>query len=245
MKYKKIIFLLLLGFVLITLSAVAAEDNSTADINQTEDMTQLSGDNTFYATGASIAYSPDSYYDAKLTKKAQKQIKAVKKYNKNHKTKYKVTVSKKQYDSLLTAKNKGKVKEIQIKTDKYIKIKKPVFKKYTKKVFLKKYYKENEFKKAYKKLKDKYWGDSYKIKVKTHWKRSKDTSMGIIHVIDYKQIKVIKKCRTVKYFKNSKARITASVVVNDYQNGGGDWVYFGVSKFGLDGLMASSKIKIG
>ena len=265
MKTDKIIFLLLLGLIFITVSAVAAgdADEASADTikesdnvlsSQIEDTPKLSTDSTgvsadertFTATGETIGYDYDSSYGCKFSKKAKKQLEKIKQENRKNPTTYTITISEKQYKKLLNGKNKGKCTEIQIKTDKYIKIKIPVIKTSKKTIFSKKYYKEVKFNKALKKLKNKYYlNDDYKIKVKTHWKRSKDTSMGTISIIDYKQIIVVKKYRTVKSLKTSKDRITASVVVNDYQQDGKDWVYFFAPKLGIDGTMAQAHISIG
>lgn len=237
MKYKKIMILLLMSLILITISAVAGADNNSIEIGiedsfDSTDTSEISiEDRTFNATGDTIGYSPEEYSYAKLSNKAKKQIKEFKNENKNNPTNYSITISEDQYSKLSYAKDLGKCKEIQIKTDKYITIKKPVMKKTTKKIFSKKYTNQKKYKKALAKLKNKYYlDDFYKIKVTKHGK--------------YKQITVYKKIYTVKYFKTGKDRITASVCVNDWQDGGGDYVFFFAPKLGIDGTMAAATITI-
>ena len=253
--------MLFIALLFLLIGVVSASENATDVINSdvqnnivkkdiengitTSSKNPTLEERTFVAIGDTIGYSQDSFYGAKLSAKAKKQLNQYKKINKNNPTKYSITISNNQYNKLLDAKHKGKIKEIQIKTDKYITIKKPVMKSYKKIVFDKKYYKETNFKKAYKKIKNKLEFDyDYKILVKTHWKRSKDTSMGIIHIVDYKRIIVVKKINVVKSFKTAKDLITASVVVNDKQADGKDWVFFFIPRFGIDGTIASSHIKI-
>ena len=244
MNYKKIILLLLIGTILLSISIVVAEDINKTDIgdnsqvevsstNSLYDDTVQSDDTTaqrtFTATGDRIGYSPDSYYGAKLSKKAKTQIKQFKNTNKNNKKSYSITISEKQYNQLITAKNQGKIKEIQIKTPVKITIKKPVFKKFKKTILNKKYSTKSAYTKALKKFKNKYYlEDDYIIK------SYKNT----------KKIKIVKKCKTVKYFKTSTDKITASIVVNDLQADGKDWVYFFSPKLGIDGTMAAKHIKL-
>ena len=93
MNYKKIILLLLIGTILLSISTVVAVDINETDIgdnsqvevsstNSLYDDTVQSDDTTaqrtFTATGDRIGYSPDSYYGAKLSKKAKTQIKQFK-----------------------------------------------------------------------------------------------------------------------------------------------------------------------
>ena len=143
MNYKKIILLLLIGTILLSISTVVAEDINETDIGDNSQVevsstnSNLYGDTvqsddttaqrTFTATGDRIGYSPESYYGATLSKKAKTQIKQFKNTNKNNKKSYSITISEKQYNQLITAKNQGKIKEIQIKTPVKITIKKPVF----------------------------------------------------------------------------------------------------------------------
>jgi len=244
LNYKKIILLLLIGTILLSISTVVAEDINKTDIgdnsqvevsstNSLYDDTVQSDDTTaqrtFTATGDRIGYSPDSYYGAKLSKKAKTQIKQFKNTNKNNKKSYSITISEKQYNQLITAKNQGKIKEIQIKTPVKITIKKPVFKKFKKTILNKKYSTKSAYTKALKKFKNKYYlEDDYIIK------SYKNT----------KKIKIVKKCKTVKYFKTSTDKITASIVVNDLQADGKDWVYFFSPKLGIDGTMAAKHIKL-
>ena len=91
MNYKKIILLLLIGTILLSISIVVAEDINKTDIGDNSQVevsstnSNLYGDTvqsddttaqrTFTATGDRIGYSPDSYYGAKLSKKAKTQIK--------------------------------------------------------------------------------------------------------------------------------------------------------------------------
>ena len=261
MKTGKIIFLLIIIAVLISLSPLAAEkaggddminiDQNAMTVEEQSSGTTLSTstEKTFTATGDTIGYTTESYYPKIYTSKAKKQIKQIKSTNKKNPTKYSITISDSQYDQLLKAKKAGKTKEIQIKTDKYITVKKPVFKKVSKKIFSKKYYKESKFKKALKKFKNKYYlDDTYKIKVSTKYKKSRDTSMGTIHVVKYKKITIIKKYNKVKSFKSKKDRITASVCVNDRQSSPEgkphDIVYFFAPSLGIDGTMAYGEINI-
>ena len=245
MNYKKIILLLLIGTILLSISTVVAEDINKTDIGDNSQVevsstnSNLYGDTvqsddttaqrTFTATGDRIGYSPESYYGAKLSKKAKTQIKQFKNTNKNNKKSYSITISEKQYNQLVTAKNQGKIKEIQIKTPLKITIKNPVFKKFKKTILNKKYSTKSAYTKALKKFKNKYYiNNDYIIK------SYKNT----------KKIKIIKKCKTVKYFKTSTDKITASLVVNDLQADGKDWVYFFSPKLGIDGIMASKHIKL-
>ena len=246
MNYKKIIFLLLIGTILLSISTVVAQDINKTDVGDNSQVEVLSSTNsnvygdtvqsghttaqrTFTVEGNRIGYSPDSYYGAKLSKKAKTQIKQFKNTNKKNKKTYTITISEKQYNQLTNAKKQDKIKEIQIKTNMKIHIKKPVFKKFTKTTLNKKYSTNSAYNKALKKFKNKYYlDDDYIIK------GYKNT----------KKIKIIKKCKTVKYFKTSTDKITASLVVNDRQADGKDWVYFFSPKLGIDGTMACKHIKL-
>ena len=93
----------------------------------------------------------------------------------------------------------------------------------------KKYSTKSAYTKALKKFKNKYFLE-YDYIIKSY----KNT----------KKIKIVKKCKTVKYFKTSTDKITASIVVNDLQADGKDWVYFFSPKLGIDGIMAAKHIKL-
>lgn len=256
MKYKYIAILLLIGVVLITISSVSAGDvvsignktSSQGDIQVIADSQDTStSQKTFSATGKSIGCSLEGCYPFECTKKAKKQLKQINAKNKKNPAKYSITLSDSQYNQLLSAKKQGKMKEIQIKTNKYIKIKKPVVKKVKKTIFNKKYYSLDKFDRTWKKFDEKYgYDNNYKIKVTPHYRRYND-ERGVGSEPVYYKLTVFKKFNKIKGFKSGKALIYAGISVNNRQafvNGKGDFLEFFIPQYGIDGTMASSRINI-
>ena len=222
---------------IITLLAVCLLIFSVSSIIATDDSQITAEDRTFSATGKSIGYSQDSFLHARLTRDANIQLMQFDVENQNSPVKYNVTISESDYNQLKTAKNQGEIKEIQVKTNQSVVIKEPVIENYTKELFSQDYYDDAVFEKDLKSLEEKLILDSdVSVNVTDH--------TNPLSGKDYKKITIYKTYYVVKSFRNSSDEIIASVVVNDMQADGKDWVFFRASSLGISGNMASAHIDI-
>ena len=215
-SYKILIIILSIFLIAVAINTVdaAQADNTSEEITASSDAVIIaSGDNngiassdanaytssgkthTYKATGKSV-YIKDYNPKYKLSKKAKKQIKSVKKAPKKT---YKLTIDDDTYKSLKYAKKTKTYDFYTFNTNYKCKVLKPVLKTKTikKTIINKKYTSHQKYDNAYRKYFTKYNSGKYNMKVKFHFYKGTDR-------IKYATIKVTKKVKVNKTLKLKK-----------------------------------------
>lgn len=225
MNHGKALLMMVICLIIVSLSAIAgADDNS-----QTDNM-------TFSAVGNSIGYSQDILNYVELTRDANTELMKFKVHNHNSPAKYNVTISESQHEQLKSAKERGEIKEIQIKTNQSVTVKEPVIENCTKLVCFQDYYDDATFERDLNNLEGKIFDTDVDVNVTDH--------VNPLNGADYKRISIYKTHHLVKSFNDRNEQITAHVVVNDMQADSKDWVFFHADSLGMDGNMAEGHIEI-
>lgn len=220
MNYKIMMVMLVLCLLLASLSAVAGADDGR----------------TFSAVGKSVGYSADILHHSRLTKDANIELMEFKVQNHNNPVKYNVTLSQEEFNQLKAAKDNGEFKEIQVETNQSISVKQPVIENYTRKVCSQDYFDDASFERDLSNLDQKLFDNSIDVNVTDH--------VSPVTGAEYKKITIYKTDHVVKSFRNSSDYITASVVANDMQADGKDWVFFHAPSLGIDGTVAAEHIQL-
>ena len=208
---KKIILILLCIFIFaVTIASVSAMDNSSEEISVSVDNNVIASSyadvtHTYSATGKSV-YVKDFNPKYKLSSKAKKQMKSVKKASKKT---YSVSIDDETYQSLKYAKKTKTSDYYTFDTNYKCKVLKPVFKSKTvkKTIINKKYYNQQEYINDYNKYFQKYNSGKYNMKVKYHFYKGTNN-------IKYATIKVTKKVKQVKIvkFKTGYTKVRADIM---------------------------------
>lgn len=208
MKLKQILIIFLCILVVaIAINAVnAAEiDNSSSDVISSSNVDTSDGSTHIYKAKGSSVYVKDYNPKYKLSSKAQKQFKNVKKAPKKI---YKIAIDDDMYKSLKNAKKTKKYVSYTINTNYKCKVLKPVLKSKTikKTIINKKYTDRQKYFNDYSKYFVKYNSDKYKMNVKFHFYQGTRN-------IKYVTIKVTKKVKqvTVTKFKTGYTNVKAFI----------------------------------
>jgi len=246
MKLNRVLIILLSIFLILiainTVNAAQLDDNATEEViaspNDVDVIASTNNDvytssgtttHTYKVTGKTV-YIKDYNYNYKLSKKAKKQIKNVKKAPKKT---YKLTIDDDTYQNLKYAKKIGESDFYTFDTNYKCKVLKPVYKtKIVKKTIVnKKYTNRQKYFNDYNKYFTKYNSDKYNMKVKFHY--YKGTSN-----IKYVTIKITKKVKkvTITKFKTGYTKVKAEI---GYANHNGELskgyhLFFYGNTFGYD-----------
>lgn len=251
MKLNQILIIILSIFLIVvainTVDAAQVDNCSDENIASSAEVVIASGDNnvialsdadvyassgkthTYKATGKSV-YIKDYNPKYKLSKKAKKQIKSVKKAPKKT---YKLTIDDDTYKSLKYAKNTKTSDFYTFNTNYKCKVLKPVLKTKTikKTIINKKYTSHQKYDNAYRKYFNKYNSGKYTMKVKFHFYKGTD-------IIKYATIKVTKKVKktTITKFKTTYTKVKAEIGYTPFngQLSKGSHLFFYGNTFGYD-----------